>query len=221
MKKIYILIAIAVLIAFLAIQFPYALSKSDDKMHLLYLGVLLSICGLSARKLPLSQTLRYAAIWAAILLIIIAAYSYKEEIMNTRVMAELMPNRARLSSDGNLMIRSSADGHFYIEAKTNGVPVNFMIDTGASDVVLSKTDAKRIGINTDELNYSRTYKTANGATGGAQVKLNRLQIGGFMLDNFQVSVNQGDLDNSLLGMSALRELGGVSINGDEMVIGKQ
>ncbi len=132
-----------------------------------------------------------------------------------------MPNRAQLHNNGSFSIRASADGHFHIEAKVNGVPINFMIDTGASDVVLSKSDAKRIGINTDELNYSRTYKTANGTTGGAQVKLKRLQIGGFMLDNFQASVNQGDLDNSLLGMSALRELGGVSINGDEMVIGKQ
>jgi aspartyl protease family protein len=220
MKKIYLLIAIAILVTFFAIQFPYALSKTDDKMHLLYLGILLSICGLSARRLPLNQTLRYSAIWLFLILAIIFAYSFKDDLLNSRIAAELMPNRARINGDGKLAIRASHDGHFYIEAKVNGVLVNFMVDTGASDVVLNQYDAKRVGINTNELNYNRTYKTANGATGGAQVKLNRMQIGDFILDDFPASVNQGDLDNSLLGMSALRKLGGVSINGDEMVIGK-
>lgn len=219
MKKIYFFIAIAILVVFLALQFPYALSKTDDKMHLLYLGILLSICGLSARRLPLNQTMRYAAIWLCLILAIIFAYSFKDDLLNTRIAAELMPNRARINSDGNIIIRASEDGHFHIEAKVNGVPVNFMIDTGASDVVLTKHDASRIGIDTNELNYSRTYKTANGATGGAQVKISRLQIGNFILDDFPASVNQGDLDNSLLGMSALRRFGGFKIEGEQMVIG--
>ncbi len=219
MKKIYFFIAIAILVAFLALQFPYALSKTDDKMQLLYLGILLSICGLSARRFPLNQTMRYSAIWFCLIFAIIFAYSFKDDLLNSRIMAELMPNRARINSDGNIVIRASQDGHFYIEAKVNGVPVNFMVDTGASDVVLTQHDASRIGINTSELNYSRTYKTANGVTGGALVKLHRLQIGNSIIDDFPASVNQGELDNSLLGMSLLRKLGGFKIEGEQMVIG--
>ncbi len=220
MKRFYLLIAVAILIILLMTAYPYALSKTDDKMHLLYLAILLSICGLSARKLPLNQTMRYASIWLCLILAIIFAYSFKDDLLNSRIAGELMPNRARINSDGNIIIRASEDGHFHIEAKVNGVAVNFMIDTGASDVVLTKHDASRIGINTNELNYSRTYKTANGATGGAAIKLNRLQIGDFMLDDFPASVNQGELDSSLLGMSALRKLGGFKIEGEQMVIGR-
>jgi aspartyl protease family protein len=132
-----------------------------------------------------------------------------------------MPNRARVQADGTMLLKASRGGHFYVEARVNGVPVNFMIDTGASDIALNKADAERIGFDTEKLNYTRTYMTANGATGGAPVKLKRLQIGDFTLDDFPASVNQGELGTSLLGMSALRELGGFRIDGDQMVIGKE
>lgn len=220
MNRILFFVAIAVLIAFLIAQFPYAISKTDDKMHLVYSMLLLSVIALSARSLPLNQTLKYVVAWIAVFLVIIIGYSYKDELLNTRIAAELLPNRARLSADGNLAIRASADGHFHVEAFVNGVAVNFMIDTGASDVVLSKQDAQRIGINTDALSYSRTYQTANGVTGGAGIKLKRLQIGGFILDNFPASVNDGEMDGSLLGMTALKQLGGFKIDGDQMIIGK-
>lgn len=218
--KIYLLIALAILVAFLAAQFPYAISKTDDKMSLVYSTLLLSIIALSARSLPLNQTVKYTLAWLGIILLMVFAYSYKDTLLNTRIMAELLPNRARMNDNGTFAIRASEDGHFHVEAMVNGVAVNFMVDTGASDVVLSKEDAQRIGINPATLNYNRTYLTANGATGGAAIKLKRLQIGNFILDNFPASVNEGKLEGSLLGMSALRELGGFRIEGDEMVIGK-
>ncbi|MEQ1705542.1 MAG: TIGR02281 family clan AA aspartic protease [Rickettsiales bacterium] len=220
MNRIFFFIAIAILIAFLIAQFPYAVAKTDDKMQLVYSTLILSIVALGARSLPLSQTIKYSLVWLAVILLIVLGYSYKDTLLNTRIMAELLPNRARINAEGNIVIRASQNKHFHIEAKVNGVPVNFMIDTGASDVVLSKSDAERAGINTEELAYTRTYYTANGVTGGAIIKLKRLQIGGFILDDFPVSVNKGEMDGSLLGMSALRELGGFRIDGDEMVIGK-
>jgi|CXWL01.1.fsa_nt_gi aspartyl protease family protein len=220
MNRIIFFVAIAILITFLAVQFPYAVVKSDDKMQLVYSTLLLSIVALSIRSLPLNQTLKYVGALVLVFLVIIIGYSYKDSILNTRIAAELLPNRARVSDDGKIAIRASNGGHFYIEAKVNGVAVNFMIDTGASDVVLSKQDAQRIGINTETLSYNRTYYTANGATGGAGIKLKRLQIGDFILDDFPASVNQGEMGNSLLGMTAIKQLGGFKIDGDEMVIGK-
>ncbi|MEQ1789232.1 MAG: TIGR02281 family clan AA aspartic protease [Rickettsiales bacterium] len=221
MNRVYFFIALAILIIVLMVQFPYALSNTDDKMHLLYSTLLLSVIALSVRNLPLNETLKHATAWIGVFLVIIFAYSFKDEFLNSRIAAELMPNRARMNNDGSFSLRASRDGHFHVEAKVNGVAVNFMIDTGASDIALSKEDAKRIGIDTENLAYTRTYQTANGATGGAPIKLKRLQIGDFILDNFPASVNEGKLNGSLLGMSALRELGGFSVNGEQMIIGKQ
>ena len=219
MSRIFLYVGVAIIIAFLASQFPYALSSGDDKMQLVYLSLLLLVCTFFTRRIPLSQTLKYGLSWIVVFALIILGYSYRYEIMDSRLLVEIFPSHPRINADGNMTIHSSADGHFHIEAKINNVPVSFLIDTGASDIALSKQDAQRIGIDTSNLQYTRTYLTANGATGGAIVKLNRIQIGNVTLENFPASVTQGELQNSLLGMSALRKLGGFSINGDTMVIG--
>lgn len=203
------------------IQFPYALSGQDDKMQLSKYMLILAVVALSARQLPLNQTIKYSLVWLTVILGLIFAYSFKDEFLKSRIVAELLPNRAIVMQNGSMSLRASNDGHFYVEAKVNGVPVNFMIDTGASDVVLSRQDAQRIGINIKNLSYTRAYQTANGITGGAPVKLNRLQIADFTLDDFPASVNQGNINGSVLGMTALRSLGGFSIDGDKMVIGRE
>lgn len=219
MKPVYFFIVLAILIIVLKVQFPYAIVETDDKMHLLYSTLLLSVIALSVRSLPLNQTMKYATAWIGVFLVIIFAYSFKDEVMNSRIAAELLPNRARMNNDGSFSLRASKDGHFHVEALVNGVAIDFMIDTGASDIALSKKDAQRIGINLATLSYTRTYQTANGATGGAPIKLKRLQIGNLILDDFPASVNEGELNNSLLGMSALRGLGGFSVDGEQMIIG--
>lgn len=220
MRRFLFIFATVALIAFLMAKFPYAVGNTDDKMRLVYLALLVSVGSLGVRRLPLNQTMLYGLVWLVVILGIVFAYSYKDEFMNSRIMAELLPNQARINSDGSVALRSSSDGHYHVEAKVNGVAVNFMIDTGASDVVLSKEDAERIGINTAALTYSRTYQTANGATGGAAIQLKRLQIGSFILDDFPASVNEGELSGSLLGMTALKKLGDIRIEGDQMVIGR-
>ncbi len=221
MNRMILLIAVVFLVAFLAIQFPYAIKDDNDKMRLAYLGLLFSIVALGARRIPFNQAVKYSLIWLAIGTGIIFAFTKRDEIMNSQFMAVLNPNRPRINSEGNVTIQASADGHFHVEARVDGVPIDFMIDTGASDISLSRQDAQRIGIDTDSLNYSRTYHTANGVTGGAAIKLKRLQIANFILDDFPATVNEGELDVSLLGMSALRALGGFRIDGDKMVIGKE
>ena len=216
------LVIVIALVAFLAYQFPYAIRNDDDKARLAYLSllaVLVSGGALATKRIPLSESLRYLAIWIGIMALLLLGYSYKGDLLNTRIAAVLLPNHARIGSNGSLLLRASADGHFYVEAEINGVPVNFMIDTGASDVVLSRQDAQRIGLNTEALSFTRRYSTANGMTRGAPIMLTQLSIASVTLDHFPASVNEGDLDNSLLGMTALNRLGGFSIQGDEMIIG--
>jgi len=222
MRLAYGVLGVLALVVFLAWQFPYAISGTEDKMQLLYSVTLLLMVGggIAARRhFATSETLKYAAIWLVIILGIVLGYSYKNAILDSRLGAELVPNRPRLNGDGSVSITAREDGHFYIEAKVNGQPVEFLIDTGATDVTLSTADAKRIGLNPEALKYTRSYRTANGVTGGAPITLKRLAIGPFTLDNFAASVNQGQLDNSLLGMSALNALGGFRIEGRTLLIG--
>lgn len=223
-RRVIFLIALGLLVTFLVAQFPYAVAKTEDKAHLLYMSIwaiVLSGSALAARQVPLGDTLKYGLIWLVIILALVLGYSYKNDILNSRLGAELMPNRLRAHGDGTLSLRAREGGHFFVEAEVNGVPVNFMIDTGASDVTLSKEDAQRAGLSPETLSYTRQYSTANGIIGGAPVRLSVLQIGPLRLHDFPASVNGGQLDTSLLGMEALNALGGFHIQDDTMVIGRK
>jgi aspartyl protease family protein len=79
-----------------------------------------------------------------------------------------------------------------------------VVDTGASSVVLRKSDAIAAGIG--GLNYSMTVSTVNGRTRAAPVMLREMRIGQFEIDNVQAVVVDNLAMTSLLGQSFLTRL---------------
>jgi aspartyl protease family protein len=96
--------------------------------------------------------------------------------------------------------------------------VRFLVDTGASDIVLSPGDARRAGIEPESLKYDRPYATANGVGYGASVTLDRLEIGAISLSNVRVSVQQAEMGTSLLGMTFLRRLKSYAVQDRKLVL---
>ena len=186
------------------------LSESNS-INFVYLITLLGFLSASLivhlRNKPIT-TLKHLSIWAFIICILILLYSYRHEFNNikNRFLGELLPNHPTLNQDGSISIRISQDGHYHANIYINDQEINFMIDTGASDIVLSKKDAEKIGITTSNLKYSKIYNTANGTSYGAPILLSQIKIGNFILTNIPASVNSGKMENSLLGMDFLKRL---------------
>ena len=112
-------------------------------------------------------------------------------------------------------LRRGPDGHFYADAQVNGTTIRFLIDTGASVVVLSRDDAQRAGI---QLPAERSM--AMGVGGPIQVipvTLDRVALGGIEARGVQAAVAE-ELPVSLLGQSYLQRVGSVEIRGDTMVL---
>ena len=151
-------------------------------------------------------------------MVLVLAYSYRDDLTQNRLVAELIPGRVQVMADGTMEIRASAGGHFFVEASVNGEPVRFMIDTGASDIVLSPADARRCGFDPAQLEYDRNYETANGRGKGAPVVLRDMRVGKVRLSQVQASVNFAPMDASLLGMSFLHKLHGFSVEGDRFIL---
>ena len=110
------------------------------------------------------------------------------------------------ADDGAAQIVKAADGHFWAEAKVDGRAVRFLIDTGATAVALSQTDAKRLGIDTKALDYNYKVMTASGETRAASVKLASISVAGAQVRDVEALVVEKGLDTSLLGMSYLGRL---------------
>jgi aspartyl protease family protein len=112
-------------------------------------------------------------------------------------------------------LERAPDGHFYAEAQVNGARVTFLVDTGASIVALTPTDAQRAGI---ALPSQRA--TARGVGGEIEVipvTIDRLAIGPLEARGVSAAIAR-ELPVSLLGQSFLSQVGTVEISGDRMVL---
>jgi aspartyl protease family protein len=103
-------------------------------------------------------------------------------------------------------ISKARDGHYWAEADVNGSRVRFLVDTGASAVALTLADAKRLGIQTDKLDYTYKVVTASGEARAAPVKLGRVSIAGAAMHDVDALVIEKGLESSLLGMTYLGRL---------------
>lgn len=107
--------------------------------------------------------------------------------------------------DKATLIADSA-GHFITTGVVNGTTLRFLVDTGATAVVLSSADARRAGINYLAGARSST-QTANGVISVYNVKLDSIKVGEITLTAVDAAVIEGDrLPIALLGMSFLNRM---------------
>jgi aspartyl protease family protein len=216
MRFVILILGITGLVLLLQAKFPYAINRDGEVGRIIYLAIMIALLaggGWLSRYSKLSEMFKQAAIWLAIILALLLVYSYRDTLQWKRIKAELFPNQIQMSVDGGLSVRASEDGHFYIEALVNGVPVNFLVDTGASDIVLSPRDAQRAGFVIELLEYNRVYNTANGRGAGAGVTLDSMKVGIAAFRNVPASVNRAEMEQSLLGMSFLRQFKSYTVDG--------
>jgi aspartyl protease family protein len=163
---------------------------------------------------------RYVAIWAALGLICVALYSYQNEFsaVGRRTLAALRPGQSEIGVEGSVSFFAAQDHHFWIDAVVDDKNIRFLLDTGASAIVLTKRDAARLGFQADQLNFSKRFETANGVTRGAPITLSELRIGPIVFREVPAWVNQGELTQSLLGMGFLSRLSEVVITPDRLTI---
>ncbi len=93
-------------------------------------------------------------------------------------------------------------GHYVIMGSVNGGTVRFLVDTGASLVVLPAADARRLGIDYKQgkLGYANS---ANGVVAGYLIKLDSVQVGDIVINQVDASVQESGLNIALLGMAFL------------------
>ena len=96
--------------------------------------------------------------------------------------------------------------------------MRFVVDTGATDMVLTQTDAQRAGIDPDGLAYLGRAMTANGEVRTALVRLDEVQLGSVTDRGVSAVVNQGEMAQSLLGMGYLQRWGRIEIAAGELIL---
>jgi clan AA aspartic protease (TIGR02281 family) len=107
------------------------------------------------------------------------------------------------------------NSHYYTKGSINGLPVKFMIDTGATYSSISSNTAAKLGIT--QCNKTVQMQTGNGLTTGCLLKVAELNFGSFLIKNAEVVVLPNLATDSLLGMNVLNKFN-LSTNGNKLLI---
>jgi aspartyl protease family protein len=127
------------------------------------------------------------------------------------------PARAAVQ-DGNpreTLLERRSNGHFYVDAEVNGELVNFVVDTGATGVVLPVDTARRLNIPFSESEFEVIASGASGPVRGKLITLDRISVDGKEVRHVEGAIAAG-LDQPLLGQTYLSRLSSVEMSGDYM-----
>ncbi len=192
--------------------------SGDQFASLIYLSILGTVVGgyfLLANSHRMGKVAQQAAIWAMIFIGVAAAAGLWTDIRDSAA------NRQAAFDDGaRVVVTRAQDGHYHLTLDVNGVAIPFLVDTGASDMVLSSADAARAGIDTGTLRFLGTAVTANGTVRTATIRLDAVTLGGFTDRDVTAQVSDGDMFGSLLGMAYLSRFARISIEGDRMTLAR-
>ncbi len=131
----------------------------------------------------------------------------------------LQPGQEPRASEGSnhvIRIKADASGHYYVKGSADGVPLDFMIDTGSTHVVVSKETAERLPVG--PLNFDLPTYTANGRIQNAQITIHKLIIGPYAVTDIPAVVNGGEIDVPLLGMNWLSRFRSIEIQNGVMTL---
>jgi aspartyl protease family protein len=175
---------------------------------------------LFVREINLKQTVRNVLIWVAVGGVLIIGFSFQNELrdLGLRLRSNLVPGYAVETGAREMMLSQGEDGHFHVYGTINGVRVRFLIDTGATDIVLDPADAQRLGIDLDSLAFDRPFGSANGIGHGASVEVPDISVGPIRFSNVRVSINRAPMGSSLLGMAFLKRLESYSVSGNKLTL---
>lgn len=191
--------------------------NSDDIGRLIYLvllGTVIASWFFVQNRQSMGKTLQQGALWGLIFVGFVAAYGLWENIKSDHASQSVV----REGNSDAITLNRQSDGHFYATLSVSGTEVDFLVDTGATDVVLSQSDAQKLGIDINDLKFLGTASTANGPVKTARAQLSDIEFEGITTPSLTVYVNQGDLHTSLLGMTYLSQMASIEIVGNKMIL---
>lgn len=169
----------------------------------------------------LLRALASAAAWTLIVVALVGVYSYRADFgeVAARWLDGFNAPEPIVGQGGEVVIKGHFGSEFFVAAKVDDHPVRFVLDTGASSVVLTAEDALRVGIDLRQLDFSAPVATANGSAVAAPVRLAKISVGPIVITNVRALVTRpGAMRESLLGMTFLERLDSFTVERGKLTL---
>ncbi|HMK71391.1 MAG TPA: TIGR02281 family clan AA aspartic protease [Xanthobacteraceae bacterium] len=129
------------------------------------------------------------------------------------------PAAAAAATSRSVIVPRDSRGHFQVDARIEGRRLSFMVDTGASVIALTASDAGRLGLHPAQREFVVEVKTANGTVRAAPVRLDKVEVGDLAVRDVAALVMPDEgLSDNLLGLSFLSRLRRFEYSGGRLVL---
>lgn len=191
---------------------------NDVMLGSLYLlmAMMLVLGALINRREPLAKLFVLGLAWVAIFGAGFVLFTFRDDL-------GLIAQRLRTEATGEpivagkeVRIPMSIDGHFWIEGRINGTPINFLVDSGATVTTIDRASAVRAGaVLSDE--RDQIVRTGNGFIKVARGRAQQLEVAAIQRENIRLHIVDGD-DMNVLGMNFLSTLTRWSVEGRWLIL---
>lgn len=180
------------------------------------MAMMLVLSGLIVRREPVARLATYALAWIAIFGAGFILFTFRDNLdwVWQRVRAEATGEPVHVGTE--LRIPMAIDGHFWVDARVNGEPVKFLVDSGATMTTIDRRTAARARVDVNRT-ADQLVRTGNGFVRVASGRVRDLEVGSIQRDDFGVHVTESD-DLNVLGMNFLSTLERWGVEGRWLVL---
>ena len=174
--------------------------------YLIYLIIILIVLlgtFLLSNKKNLNKNIQNLAIWGLIFFALLVTYYLWNEL---KFSMEKERYNYVIENDNSILINKSYDGHFYLPLSINNKEIIFLVDTGATKSLLSKSDYKLLKNNEINFTAEKIIETANGKIIALETTFDKVKLFNNILGDVTFLVVRNDFegpDISLLGLDLL------------------
>jgi aspartyl protease family protein len=119
---------------------------------------------------------------------------------------------------GETRVPIGRDGHFWIEAKVNGAPRRFLVDTGATLTAVSPSTAEAAALKPNTLRQPVMLRTANGTVTADLVTIGEMRFGNVVARDLDAVVAPGMGEANVIGMNLLTRLTSWRVEGRTLIL---
>ncbi len=180
------------------------------------MAVMLLVGMLISRRGPAARLATMLLAWVAIFGGGFVLITFRDDLGFVLQRLKSEATGAPIEQAGQLRIPQAVDGHFYIEAKLNGRPVRFLVDSGATMTTIGRGTAARIGVSVSDRRH-QMVRTGNGIVRVATGRATNFDIGAIQRRNVGLHIADSNEFN-VLGMNYLSSLTRWGVEGRWLIL---
>jgi len=182
----------------------------------LLMALMLVAGSLIARRERFAKLATFALAWIAIFGAGFVLFTFRDDLGYVAQRLRAEASGEPVVEGQQVRIPMSIDGHFWVEASLNGIPVKFLVDSGATMTTIGRATAESAGVAVST-NRTQVVRTGNGMLRVSTGRADTLAIGPIERSSVGLHVTENE-DLNVLGMNYLSTMNRWGVEGRWLIL---